>query len=59
MVSDLLSVIPLLKFSSSVMFAAVPRIQFLAIEVARNQEGCNDAVSDEKMSCCHTTDATV
>lgn len=37
----------------------VPRIQFLAIEVARNREGCNNAVSCPQTSDCHTKDAAV
>jgi len=43
----------------TVMFAVVPRIQFLAIEVARNREGCNDAVSRQTTSDSLVKDAAV
>jgi len=42
-----------------IMFAVVPRIQFLAIEVARNREGCNDAVSRQTTSDSLVKDAAV
>jgi len=42
------------------LFVVVPRIQFLAVEVARNKEGCNDAIRDQQIAHCDTaTDATV
>jgi len=44
-------------FTGTAVLTAVPRIQFLAVEVARNQEGCNDAVSGQKVSHCQTADA--
>ena len=56
---SLFSYVLLWKFLVEPVFVAVPRIQFLAIEVARNREGCNDAVGGHKVQCSHTTDASV
>jgi len=37
------------------MVVAVPRVQFLAIEVARNREGCNDTLSPWRMASATST----
>jgi len=41
-------------FADRVIPYSLCQITF-AIELARNQEGCNDAVSGQETSCCHTT----